>query len=118
MRTGPYSKRIPSSKEQLQQRLKRLRGQVSGIDKMLEDKRYCVDILLQVSAVRAALDQIGLFVLTRHLGHGLEGTTCQGPAQKYLTKDEQLEELRVAVSGLLGQTVAETLTSSSVKEEI
>ncbi|MDU4960262.1 MAG: metal-sensitive transcriptional regulator [Sporomusaceae bacterium] len=50
----------------LQQRLKKIAGQISGIDKMLDDRRYCVDILQQVLAARAALNKVGLLILESH----------------------------------------------------
>ena len=50
-------------------RLRSIEGQVAGIRRMIEEERYCVDILTQVSAVRAALNSLGLQVLKRHLDH-------------------------------------------------
>ena len=52
---------------QLQNRLKRLTGQLGGISKMLEDNRYCGDILIQVAAVQSALQALGYAVLQTHL---------------------------------------------------
>lgn len=53
-------------KKDIKQRLKKVSGQVNGIDKMLNDGRYCVDILQQVLAARAALNKIGLLILESH----------------------------------------------------
>ena len=53
--------------EDAKRRLSRISGQVNGIQKMIEEERYCVDVLTQVSALRAALDQLGLVLLTHHL---------------------------------------------------
>ena len=50
-------------------RLRSIEGQVAGIRRMIEEERYCIDILTQVSAVRAALNSLGLNVLKRHLDH-------------------------------------------------
>ena len=50
-------------------RLRSIEGQIAGIRRMIEEERYCIDILTQVSAVRAALNSLGLNVLKRHLGH-------------------------------------------------
>lgn len=111
------SRKAPTSKEQLQQRLKRLGGQVGGIEKMVEGDRYCVDILLQVSAARAAVDQIGLFVLTRHLGHGVDGSTCEGPPTDALTECEQLDELKAAIAELLGKSVEQLDLPSHTNSE-
>src|SRR5690625_2249587 len=50
-------------------RLKRIEGQVRGIQKMVEDDRYCIDILIQINAVNAALKQAGFSVLENHTSH-------------------------------------------------
>ncbi|MEF9991016.1 MAG: metal-sensitive transcriptional regulator, partial [Peptostreptococcaceae bacterium] len=52
-----------NDKEALQRRLKRIEGQVKGIQKMLEDERYCVDILIQISAIRSAINKVGTIIL-------------------------------------------------------
>jgi DNA-binding FrmR family transcriptional regulator len=53
-------------REDLLKRLKRIEGQVRGIQKMIEEDRYCVDILIQIAAVKSALHQVGLSVLESH----------------------------------------------------
>ncbi len=50
-------------------RLRNIEGQVRGLQRMVEEEKYCVDILTQVSAVRAALNQVGMIVLKRHVEH-------------------------------------------------
>ena len=50
-------------------RLRSIEGQIAGIRRMITDERYCIDILIQVSAVRAALNSLGLTILKRHLEH-------------------------------------------------
>jgi CsoR family transcriptional regulator, copper-sensing transcriptional repressor len=55
--------------EALLKRLKRIEGQVRGLQKMIEDERYCIDILTQVSATTAALDGVALGVLEDHVRH-------------------------------------------------
>jgi DNA-binding FrmR family transcriptional regulator len=65
-----------STKEQLQKRLKRVEGQVRGVEKMVEEDRYCIDVLTQISAIQAALDKVALGLLddhTRHCVMGAEG---------------------------------------------
>ena len=52
----------PDSQQQVKKRVRRIAGQVAGIERMIEEDRYCVDILLQVAAVRAALDGMGMAV--------------------------------------------------------
>ena len=59
--------RDPKELRQLQNRLKRMMGQLGGISKMLEDNRYCGDILIQVAAVESALQSFGYLVLQDHL---------------------------------------------------
>lgn len=59
--------RPPQELRQLQNRLKRMMGQLGGISKMLEDNRYCGDILIQVAAVESALQSFGYLVLQDHL---------------------------------------------------
>ncbi|HEX4760860.1 MAG TPA: metal-sensitive transcriptional regulator, partial [Thermoleophilaceae bacterium] len=49
-----------ASKEQLGNRLKRIEGQVRGVEGMVEDERYCIDVLTQISAIQAALDKVAL----------------------------------------------------------
>ena len=65
-----HTKNTPRSeaqKKQLQNRLSRMAGQLNGISKMLEENRYCGDILIQVSAVESALQSFGYLVLQEHL---------------------------------------------------
>jgi DNA-binding FrmR family transcriptional regulator len=50
-------------------RLKNIEGQVRGLQRMVEEEKYCIDIVTQLSAVRAALNQVGLLVLRRHVEH-------------------------------------------------
>lgn len=57
----------PETRAQVETRLRRIAGQVAGIQRMVEADRYCVDVLLQVAAVRAALDQMGKLVLGAHV---------------------------------------------------
>ncbi len=55
------------TKQKAQARLRRIGGQVEGIQRMLDDDRYCVDVLLQVAAARAALDRVGKLILASHV---------------------------------------------------
>ena len=81
-------------------RLSRIQGQVAGLQKMVDDGRYCVDILTQVSALRAALDQFGLLMLSQHL------ETCVYGAQdddhcRPMSPEERLEEIRLTLNRFL-----------------
>lgn len=67
---GCHTKHTPRSekqKKQLQNRISRMAGQLNGISRMLEENRYCGDILIQVSAVESALQSFGYLVLKEHL---------------------------------------------------
>jgi DNA-binding FrmR family transcriptional regulator len=61
-----------ASKEQLLQRLARVEGQVRGISRMVDDDRYCIDIVTQINAARAALDKIALGLVDDHVRHCLK----------------------------------------------
>ena len=61
--------RADADKAALLKRLRRVEGQVRGIAKMVEDDRYCIDVLTQLSAVRAAVDRVGLEVIGEHVRH-------------------------------------------------
>ncbi|WP_026674183.1 metal-sensitive transcriptional regulator [Alkalihalobacterium bogoriense] len=74
-------------KDQLIKRLKRIEGQVRGIQKMVEDDRYCVDVLVQLSAVSAALKKVGYTMLEQHT------RGCVSNAVKSNQGDEAIEEL-------------------------
>ena len=55
-----------ATKDQLQKRLRRIEGQVRGVQGMVEDDRYCIDILTQISAIQAALDKVALGLMDEH----------------------------------------------------
>ena len=65
-------------KDQLLKRLARIEGQVRGISKMIEDDRYCIDILTQLGAVDTALEAVGLKVLEDHVQHCVAGALASG----------------------------------------
>ena len=81
-------------KEALLRRLRRVEGQIRGIEGMVEDDRYCVDILTQISAAQAALDKVALELLDDHVQHCVVGAE---PA----LQDERTGELMGAVRRLL-----------------
>ncbi len=92
-----------TSRKRLEARVKRIAGQVAGIERMLEDGRYCVDILNQIAAVRSALDALGVELLTRHLemcvlGHG---SGSEHEAARPMTQQELLDEVRIALTRFL-----------------
>src|SRR5699024_11829826 len=65
----PITPRTDTEKQAVINRLKRIEGQVRGIQKMVEKDRYCIDILVQISAINAALKKVGLSVGERHMKH-------------------------------------------------
>lgn len=85
-----------ATKQQLQTRLSRIEGQVRGVSKMVDEDRYCIDVLTQISAVRAALDKVALGLLDGHTRHCLAGGHG-GPTDP----DDQAAELMGAVGRLL-----------------
>jgi DNA-binding FrmR family transcriptional regulator len=58
-----------ADKDALGARLRRIEGQVRGIQRMVDEERYCIDILTQISAIQAALDKVGLRLLEQHAAH-------------------------------------------------
>ena len=83
-----------ATKDNLQSRLRRIEGQVRGIDRMVEDNRYCIDILTQISAIQAALDKVALGLMDEHTRHCVMGATGDDQADK-------TEELMAAVARLM-----------------
>ncbi|MGM8212683.1 metal-sensitive transcriptional regulator [Virgibacillus sp. W0430] len=65
----PVTPRTNTEKQAVINRLKRIEGQVRGIQKMVEEDRYCIDVLVQISAIHAALKKVGYSVTERHLKH-------------------------------------------------
>jgi DNA-binding FrmR family transcriptional regulator len=81
-------------KDQLLKRLARIEGQVRGIAKMIEDDRYCIDILTQLGAVDTALEAVALKVLEEHVQHCVAGALASGDRE---AADEKSRELLEAV---------------------
>ena len=91
------------ARKKLTARVNRVAGQVAGVQRMIEEDRYCVDVLHQIAAVRSALDSLGVELLTRHLescvvGHG---TGTEHHCAKPLTKEQLLAEVQSALSRFL-----------------
>jgi len=81
-------------KEELINRLRRIAGQVGGVERMVEEERYCIDILTQVAAVQAALDRVSLALLDDHARHCVVGAT-------EANREEMTEEMMGAVGRLI-----------------
>ena len=81
------------NKPALLNRLNRIEGQVRGVSRMVEEDRYCIDILTQVQAVRAALAKVETELLRDHLGRCIEGAIVSGNKDEQRKKAEELIEL-------------------------
>lgn len=84
-----------ASKEQLVKRLRRIEGQVRGVEGMVGEDRYCIDVLTQISAIQAALDKVALGLLDAHAHH------CVMGAPDGEERDEKTGELMAAVGRLM-----------------
>jgi len=91
---GPGGKGYQATKDQLLERMARIKGQVGGIERMVENDRYCIDVLTQISAVQAALDKVALGLLDGH------ARTCVIAADTEL-QPERTAELMAAVGRLM-----------------
>ena len=83
-----------ATKEQLLKRLRRVEGQVRGIEGMVEEERYCIDVLTQIGAVQAALDKVALGLLDDHARHCVVGAE---PGKR----EDRASELMAAVGRLM-----------------
>ena len=83
-----------ATKDQLQKRLRRIEGQVRGVEKMVDEERYCIDVLTQIGAIQAALDKVALGLLDDHAHHCVMGADPD-------TRDDMTEELMSAVGRLM-----------------
>jgi CsoR family transcriptional regulator, copper-sensing transcriptional repressor len=77
-------------KDALKKRLHRIEGQVRGIERMVDDDRYCIDILTQVGAVRTALESLALEVLEDHVTHCVHDALASGNEQVVTKKSQEL----------------------------
>lgn len=90
----PEQRGYSVSKDDLLKRLRKVEGQVGGIGRMVEEDRYCIDVVTQINAARAALDKIALGLLDAHARHCLSGGR---------SSDEQTDELISAVARMLSR---------------
>jgi CsoR family transcriptional regulator, copper-sensing transcriptional repressor len=95
MASSTPSRGYSATKDQLLTRLKRIEGQVRGIEGMVDEERYCIDVLTQIGAVQAALDKVSLGLLDGHAKHCVIGGAGDG------NQDEMTEELMAAVGRLM-----------------
>ncbi|MGI8651102.1 MAG: metal-sensitive transcriptional regulator [Rubrobacter sp.] len=83
-------------KEKLKMRLKRIEGQVRGVQRMIEDEAYCVDIITQISSYMAASEKVASLVLKDHMDHCVKAALQDGE-----NADEKMEELKEAIDRFL-----------------
>jgi DNA-binding FrmR family transcriptional regulator len=81
-----------ADKEALVKRLHRIEGQVRGIEKMVVDDRYCIEILTQVGAVTTALESLGFQILDQHVNHCVTGALASGDEDAAREKTAELLE--------------------------
>ena len=79
-----------SGKSGLVKRLHRIEGQVRGIEKMVDEDRYCIDILTQIAAVNTALESLAYKLLDDHVRHCVVGALSSGDSDDALQKTEEL----------------------------
>jgi CsoR family transcriptional regulator, copper-sensing transcriptional repressor len=84
-------------KEKIQNRLRRIEGQVRGVQRMVDEEAYCVDVLTQLSSIVSAAEKVGLLLLTDHVEHCVRESIEKGG----LEADEKIEELTAAVERFL-----------------
>jgi DNA-binding FrmR family transcriptional regulator len=85
------------NKKDLQDRLRRVEGQIRGIQRMVDEDQYCIDILTQVNSAAAALKAVGMGLLDEHVRHCVKESIQMG------TPDEKVEELLAAVARFAGR---------------
>jgi CsoR family transcriptional regulator, copper-sensing transcriptional repressor len=86
-----------SQKDNYAKRLRRIEGQVRGIAKMIEDDKYCIDVLTQISAANNALQSVALNLLDEHLGHCVTHAVAQGGTEA----EQKLAEASAAIARLV-----------------
>ena len=77
-------------KDALVKRLRRIEGQVRGIERMVEEDRYCVDVLTQIAAVETALEAVAAKVLEDHVSHCVAGALASGDEAEARAKTDEL----------------------------
>lgn len=91
------------TREQVQKRIRRISGQVAGIERMIEEDRYCVDVLHQVAAVRAALDGVGKLILRSHIETCVSDALISGRPKDRAEKIDEIMEVFSKFSNVGGR---------------
>jgi DNA-binding FrmR family transcriptional regulator len=93
--TSSDTRGYSADKDQLLTRLRRIEGQTRGIQKMVEEDRWCPDVLQQIAAARAALDKVALGLASGHVQH------CMAMSEDPKRRDEMTDELMAAIGRLV-----------------
>ena len=88
--SGTHSPGYAADKEALVRRLHRIEGQVRGIERMVEDDRYCIDVLTQIAAVNTALESLAFAILDDHVNHCVAGALASGDEAEAAEKSREL----------------------------
>ncbi len=86
-----------TDKETVQKRLKRIEGQVRGLQRMVDEDTYCIEVLTQVSAINGALQSVALLLLGDHLSHCVTDAVAEGGT----AAEEKLKEAQDAIERLV-----------------
>jgi CsoR family transcriptional regulator, copper-sensing transcriptional repressor len=89
--------RLPEEREPILQRLRRIEGQVRGLQQMLEQDRYCIDELQQINAIQAAMREVSLLIVGQHVSAGIDRAVKEGDI------DAGVEEIRAVLRALMRQ---------------
>ena len=93
--TAAHVHGYPKDKDALIKRLHRISGQVRGVERMIEEDRYCIDILTQIAAANTALESLAFKILEEHVSHCVAGALASGdPVEATAKSDELLEAVQ------------------------
>jgi DNA-binding FrmR family transcriptional regulator len=90
--TETHTHGYAKDKEKLVKRLHRIEGQVRGIERMVEEDRYCIDVLTQIAAVNTALESLAFMILDDHVNHCVAGALASGDPVEAGAKSKELLE--------------------------
>src|SRR3954447_4951176 len=105
--TSSETRGYSASKDELQKRLRRIEGQTRGIQKMVDEDRWCPDILQQIAAVRAALDKVALGLASGHVQH------CMAMSDDPKRRDDMTDELMAAIARRVAEPASGSRTASA-----
>ena len=90
--TAEHTRGYTQDKDAFVRRLHRIEGQVRGVERMVEEDRYCIDILTQIAAVNTALESLAFQILDEHVRHCVAGALTSGDEADAREKTEELLE--------------------------